>query len=189
MFEHIVDRPKLVDKLCSGLLAHTRTTRKVVGRVAHKCQKVDYLGWGRDTVSVFYFVHTYHIVASAMPWTIHVDVLSDKLTVVLVGRKHKGGNALAACQRCHRTDNVVRLEAIDLQDRYAHGFENLLYVGNRQLYVFWCFLSLCLILGECLVSEGETMVESHGNVCGIFLCQHFVQRVAETHNSRCIHSF
>ena len=114
MFEHIVDRPKLVDKLCSGLFAYTRTAGNVIGTVTHKCQKVDYLGWGRDTVSVFNFVHTHHIVPSAVPWTIHVDVLSDKLTVVLVGCKHKGGNALAACQRCYRTDNVVRLEAIDL---------------------------------------------------------------------------
>ena len=35
---------EFTDKLLRCLLSHTRTARKVVGRVAHECQKVDDLG-------------------------------------------------------------------------------------------------------------------------------------------------
>ena len=112
--KQIVDAAKLVDEFCGRLLAHTRAPREVVGRVAHKCQEVDDLRWGSDTVFFLNLTFTDFVVATAVSRPVHIDVRLHELTIVLVGGKHISFYTFGTSFRGHRSDDVVGLESIDL---------------------------------------------------------------------------
>ena len=116
MSKHIINAPKLANQLRRSLLANPRTTRKVVCCIAHQRQNVYDLGWGRDAILTFHLLFTKCLVTSAMLWTIHVNVWSNQLTIVLVRRKHKSFDSIGTESGCNSTYDVICLEAIYLQD-------------------------------------------------------------------------
>ena len=115
----------------------------------------------------------------------HLHVAAHELSVVLVGSEHIGVDALAVGFLCERTHHVVGLETGNLQYRYMHSREDILDDRHRLADILWRLFALRLILLVSLVAERRTVrVESHTEICGLFLLQHLVESVAETHHRR-----
>ena len=117
------------------------------------------------------------------------NVLAHQLSVVLVGGEHIGFDAGNA--RFHRksADNVIGLEAVDLQTGNVPRLKQLLDDGHRAFDVLGCLLALRLILRECFVAEGLPVVESYADVSGVLLVDDFLERVHKPHHGRCVQAF
>ena len=188
--EQLFHSSKLVDKFHGCLLADARTSRNVVGRVAHQSQKVDHLTCVCNAILGAHLLSVESFVSSAVARAVHHHVVPYQLAIVLVGRKHVCHHALCPGLERQRAYNVVGLVSFSLQHGYAHGLEQALNDGHRAAYVLGSFLSLRLIFGVSLGAEGRAVgVEGHSQMRGFFFREHFVQRVAEAHHGRCVEPF
>ena len=130
------------------------------------------------------------VIATAVAGFVHHDVVADQLTVVLVGRQHEGLHARFAGFRGERSDDVVGLEAVYLEDGDVHRLENIFYNRYARANVLRSLLALCLIGREGFRAEGRSVrIEGHGQVAWLLLLHHLVQRVAETEDGRCVEPF
>ena len=124
-----------------------------------------------------------------MTRTEYADVVAHKLSVVLIGCQHIGVYTDGTGLFSQRTDDVISLETIDLQDGNAVGIEQVFNDGNSLTDVFGRLLTLCLILWKSLATErGSVGVESHTDVRRLLLGEHLVQGVEESHNGAGVES-
>ena len=130
MPEQVVDGAELVDQFSSCFLSDTRTAWEIVCRVTHQCQKVDYLGWGRNAILRFHFFFTQRLIAASMTWTEHKDPRPNQLPVVFVWGKHESIDSIGTEPGGNGSDDIIGFEAVYLQNRDAHRLENLLDDGN-----------------------------------------------------------
>ena len=181
--EHLVDVAELGEQFHGRLLAHARTAREVVGRVAHECQQVDHLSGALQTILGRYLVGTHRLVTTAMAGPELIHMTAHQLAIVLVGGEHIGVNTDGIGLFCQCTNHVVGFEAIGLEDGDAHGAQDIFDDRHTHADVFWCLLALRFIGGERLAAEGGSVgIESHAQVGGLFLGHHLVQGVHETHD-------
>ena len=107
------------------------------------------------------------------------------MSVVLVGRHHHGVDTGLVGLTRQGAYHVVGLKAGCFYDRDIVSFEYLLYDRCAEAYSLGRFLALCLVRRIGFVAEGAAVrVESHANVCGLLLAEHFLERVEETEDSR-----
>ena len=189
MVEHVLHVAELIYEFRCCFLTHARTSREVVGRVAHESQKVDDLEWGADGIFLANLRRSHFLVAASVARTEDEHVVVYELAVVFVGREHVGLHTLGARFGGECAYDVVGLEAVGLHGRYVHGGYDVLYYRNRSPYVFRCLLALGLVLRESLVAECLAVVEGHGHVGGLFLGEYLVERIYEAHDGRRIESF
>ena len=188
MCEHVVDTPKLCDEFRGSLLAHSRTSGEVVGRVAHKRQQVDDLCGGRYTILLRHLAFAQRVVTATMTGSVDIDIVPHELSVVLVGGEHIGLDAHASGSGGKGAYHIVGLEAVGLEHGYMVSLENVLDDGHARPDILGRLLALCLVGGKSLVTEGLAVVESHSHVCGLLLGYHLVEGIDEPHYSRCIES-
>ena len=179
---------KLVDEFDGCLLSNTRASREVVGRVTHQCQKIDNLEWGRDAVFLFNLSNAQLLVTTTMARSEHKYVVSYQLGIILIWCEHIGFYTHLACLQGNGTNDIIRLETIHLKNRNVISLQDILDDRYRELDVFRCLFSLCLIRRKSLVAEGFAMVESHRNMGWLLLGEYLVEGIAEAHYTRSIKS-
>ena len=188
--DEFIHTTELVDEFHGGLLTYTGAAREIVSRVAHECQEVDDLKWGRDVILFRYLLWSHYFIASSVAWTIDVDVVADQLSVVFIGGEHIGFDADGISFFSQSTDNVVCLVAVNLNDGYVVGFQNILDDGDCFSDVFRCLFTLCLVGRECLIAKRRPVrVECHADVCGLLFGEHLVEGIDEAHDGRRIQPF
>ena len=119
----------------------------------------------------------------------HEDVVSYQLGIILIWCEHIGFYTHLACLQGNGTNDIIRLETIHLKNRNVISLQDILDDRYRELDVFRCLFSLCLIRRKSLVAEGFAMVESHGNMGWLLLGEYLVERIYEAHDGRRIESF
>ena len=188
--KQFIHRVEVGDEFRGRLLAHTRTAREVVGRVAHQCQQVDDLEWGGDAIFLAHLCWAHHLVATTMARTIDLHFLSDQLPIVLVGRQHKRLYSFDGIGLfCQCTHHIVGLVAIHLQHRYAIGSQQFLDDGNGLFDVLGCGFALGLVGRKLLAAEGGAMgVEGHAKILGLLLFNHLLQGVHKADDGTCVES-
>ena len=187
MVEHVLHRSPLRDESGGSLLADTGTAGDIIGDIALESQKVDDLRRGCDAVAVAYLLRSAHLeVASLEGGTVHQSVLGDELAVILVRGHHVGGHALGLGPAGKRADDVVGLEALDLDDLDAPGPDDVLDKGDGVGYVLGLLVALGLVLGVCLVTEclAAGRVEADGHVGRILLAHYVIEGVDKTEYGR-----
>ena len=180
--QQILDAAELLDELLCRLLAHSRTARDVVHRIAHQSEHVDDLQGRLQSPLPLHFLHSEYLclVASAHGRTVDAHAVGDELTVVLVGCHHVGLYAQLVSLTRQGADDVVGLVALHLEHRNAVGRQDVLDDGHGEADGFGRLLALSLVEGVGLVAEGRAVgVEGHADVGGMLLRQHLVQRVHE----------
>ena len=115
--------------------------------------------------------------------SVHIDILSHELTIVLVGSEHIGFDTFFASLSGNGTDDVVSLKSIHLKDGDMVSFEDVFDDRYREFDVFWCLFTLCLIGRESFMTEGFAMVESHSDMGRFLLGQDLVEGIAEAHDT------
>ena len=114
--EHLLDAAKLLDEFDGGFFAHAGTAGHVVGGIAHECEHVDDLRGGGESVFAAnaLFIEFFGL-GGAVAWTVHDDVGSHELGVVLVGRDHVHLESALGRLQGQCADDVVGLEARHLE--------------------------------------------------------------------------
>ncbi len=188
MGDHVLDGAKLGDEFLGCLLPHPGNAGDIVGGVAPKAEQVDDLRWA--LYAIFFanllFADDFKTFFARMR-TIHPHAGTQKLTIIFVGRHHKNADFIGRKPPCQGADDVVGLEAGNLDDRDAIGLQNLLDVGHRKADSLGGFFALSLVGRVGLMAESSAFgVEGNAYVVGILLSEHFFQRIDEAHHSRCI---
>ena len=73
--KHVINASKFGYKFSGSLWTNTRTTREVVGRVTHKCKKVDNLRSRGEIIFLAYFRWSHGFVSATMSGTEHKDIV------------------------------------------------------------------------------------------------------------------
>ena len=136
-------------------------------------------------------------VAAPVARTEDKHILPDQLAIVFVGSEHIDGDVgfgvftgISRELQRQRAYHVVGFVAVDLQDGNAIGPQYVFYNRYAHADVFRRLFALCLVGRVGLVAERRTVgVEGHADVRRLLFFQHFVQRVAETHDGRCVLAF
>ena len=116
-------------------------------------------------------------------------LIIDKLTVVLVGCHHEDIVARLCATLCECADNIIRLEALHLEDGYAHSLQQTLHIGHRELDILGRGWAVCLVLGEHLAAEATPRgVESHTYEVGLLALQEVAQELREAKDHRGVHA-
>jgi hypothetical protein len=165
----------LADQLRRTLLPDALHSRNVVARVAHQRAQVEnalrrhaeallHLGWTETAVL--------HAVEER-------DPLADQLHQVLVrgDDRHPGLGRRLLHQGC---DDVVGLEARDLEDRDAVGLHQLANHGNLRREILGLGLASRLVVPVELVAKaGAARIEDDHHDVGLLLAQHLAEHVDE----------
>ena len=114
---------------------------------------------------------------------------ADKLAVILVGRHHEDLIPGLGAAVCEGADDVVGLEALDLEDGYAHGREQTLEIGYREDYVLGRIETVGLVFGIYLFAERAPLgVECHTQQVGLLALEDVAQELREAEEDRGIHA-
>ena len=117
---------------------------------------------------------------SELAGLVHADMVGDKLTVVLVGGEHQHLKSFDFSVFGQRTDQVIRLIAVDADHCDLEGVEDAFDVGNGCYDVVGRGLAVLLVVFVLDVSEGGCAgVERHRHVGRFLVLEHLVQRVGE----------
>ena len=131
---------------------------------------------------------TNHVISATMTWTVHENVLPDKLSVVLIRREHVGFHILFGGLDGQGSNHIVGFEAVSLQDRDMEGSQDFLDNRHTLCDIFRRFLSLGLISREGFMAESLSVIECYTEVIRPFFCDDFMQRVDETEYGRGVES-
>ena len=182
VFAEQLSSPNFTDALHSG---------HIVGSVSAYRQDIDYLLRplyaipGTDGGNVQYFV-----LSPALSRLVLEDMLLYQLAVILVGGHHIHVETLPCAALCHRSDDIVRLESGNHQDRDVQGFH---YLRKRLQGIPHKLRSLTpvrLVGGIHLVSERSSRrVETHCDMRRCFFRDEFQQIFGKTEKDGSVHPF
>jgi hypothetical protein len=179
--DEVFDRVELGDELFRRLLAHSGDAGNVVGGVAPQTKDVDDLRW---TFNFPILEHRRQVddfmirpLAARLP---HAGAFRNELREILVRRDHERLELVQLRALHQRADDVVRLEAIDLQHGNPERAAKRLHVRNRGGEFLRHLIALRLIGRKKNVPRrGRGGVEGDADVGGVFLFENRQQRVDE----------
>ena len=181
VLEDAVDSAVLVDQLGGRLLAHSRHTRQVVGRITTQ-GRVLHVQLGAYTGALLDpgFV-VQRVVRHAPPVVEHAHVgILDELVGVAVARDDQHLVAVVAGPRGERGDDVVGFEARCLDDRQPQRLDDLAHQTHLLPKDVGCRLAVGLVGRDPFVPEGRLgPVEGHGDVVGLVIADEVDQHRGE----------
>ena len=188
ILKYVFSGAPLCDELAGALLADAGHAGDVVRGVAPDGQNVAHEYRVRDSVAGAYGLRVEDLDAVAL-LSVDVAVGAHKLAVILVGRHHEDLIHGLGTAVCEGADDVVGLEALDLEYGYAHGREQTLEIGYREDYVLGRIETVGLVFGIYLFAERAPLgVECHTQQVGLLALEDVAQELRETEEDRGIHA-
>ena len=178
---HLFDAAVVGEQFLGAHLSDARHAGDVVGGVAPETEHIDQLLRPFDLVLLADLRHAEDFRRlSELAGLVHADMVGDELTVVLVGGEHQHLKTLYFSVFGQRTDQVIRLIAVDADHRDLEGVEDAFDVRDGCYDVVGRGLAVLLVVFVLDVPEGgRAGVERHGHVGGFLVLEHLVQRVGE----------
>ena len=163
VFQQVLNGTVLLNQFFGGLWPYTRTSRDVVGGVAHEAQDVDELRGLLDAIFGLDFFHSHHLVLARVKY---FDIGCHKLAEILVTGDHISEEALLLGLMGQGANDIIGLKAFDLKNGNAIGLKNALDVRHCYQDALGRLLTVSLIGLVVLVSEGfaSRRVKAHGDV-------------------------
>ena len=188
--DEFVHAAELGHEFLSGLLPHAGTAGDVVHLVPHKGQYINHLFGLFDAVALAHLPGAAQFeVIAAVGGLVLQDGVGDQLAEVLVGGHHVGGESVGAGLGGHGADDVVGLEAGNLEDGDAVGADDILDDGDGEFDVLGGSLALTLVGLVGLVAEGGALrIEADRYVGGFLLAQEFLEGAHKAENGGCVHA-
>ena len=177
-----------MEQSAGSLLPHSRTPRYVVDCIAHKSEDIDHLLWRRNTILAADSVSIKYL-GRFFPHARLIDkhIVSDQLSIILVGSHHIGNNPLICRLPCHSPYYIIGLKTRHFEYGNVHRLDNLFDYRHTPPYVLRGFLSLGLVLRKNLMPKGLSFrIKSHRNVCGLFLFNNLLQGFDKAKYGRCV---
>ena len=138
-----------------------------------------------QAIFLAYFLRTELLKTTRMARTIHIDMVGDQLSIVLVGRSHIHLKTLFFCLMGHSTYHVICLIPRHFQHRDIHRLKNLLDTWYSPTYVLRRLLTLRLVLLKRFVTKSRTRrVESHSYMTGLEALDKVLKRDHKTEDRR-----
>ena len=129
VLQDVFQAAELMDEFQGGLLADARHPGYVVGRIAHEREHVDHL-LGRHAPLA---LKVFRSERAVVPCIKHANPGAQQLLGVLVARNNEGFDFLRFGTFGDRRDDVVRLKALDGEDRHAECVYHVAYQGYLRL--------------------------------------------------------
>ena len=120
---------------------------------------------------------------------VYHTLIVNKLTIILIGSHHEHVVARSCATLCECADDIIRLEALHLENGYAHRLQQTLHIGHRDLDILGRGWAVSLVLGEYLAAETTPWgVECHTNEVGLLALQKVAQELSEAKDHRGVHA-
>ena len=154
MFEQVFNTSEALNQSSGRFRSHARTTRYVIGRITHQSQVVDDLFRIRQPIFLANLFHAQNLPRRiAVSRSLHQHVRSYQLRIIFVRRDHSNLNALCRCPFSHRSDHVVSLETLHLDDGNVIRADNVFNDGHGALNILRRCFPLRLIIRVSLVAK------------------------------------
>ena len=154
MFEQVFNTSEALNQSGGRFRSHARTARYVIGRITHQSQVVDDLFRIRQPIFLANLFHTQYLPRRiAVARSLHQHVRFYQLSIILVRRHHSDFNALCRSPFSDRSDHVVSLETLHLDDGNVVRADNVLNDRYGALNILRRSLALRLIISVSLVAK------------------------------------
>ena len=178
---HLLDAAVVGEQFLGAHLSDAWHAGDVVGGITPQTEHIDQLLRSFDLIFLANFGHTENLCwLSELAGLVHADVVGDELPVVLVGGEHQYLKALDFSVFGQRTDQIVRLVAVNPDHADLESVEDAFDVGNRLHDVVGCGLAVLLVVLVLHMPEGGcARVEGHRHVGRFLVLEYLVQRVGK----------
>ena len=191
MFEQVFNTSEALNQSSGRFGAHARTTRYVIGRITHQSQVVDDLFRICQPIFLANLFHAQNFPRRiAVSGPLHQHVRFYQLRIIFVGRDHSYLNTLCRSPFSHRSDHIISLEALHLDDRNIVSADNIFNDGHGALNILRCRFALRFIIRISLVAKRRTgRVKRNREHIGRFFAPNILKRINKTIDGRRIFSF
>src|SRR5436190_23814909 len=131
MGEQILDRAELADQFAGSLLANPWNAGNIVRAVAHQGENIHHLVRTLNSPALENLLHPHDLDPFVHArWFVNENFVVHELAEIFVWRDHVGNEILLLSNTSERSDNIVRLPAVEFKDGNIERFDHAPDMGQ-----------------------------------------------------------